>query len=54
MCTVKVTVQLAGSCRRMGGADGHLEQWVGFTGVLLENEILVNKYCYADTNFTIY
>ena len=39
MCTVKVTVQLAGSCRRMGGVDGHLEQWIGVAGVLLGNEI---------------
>ena len=35
---MKVTVRLAGSCRRMGGVDGHLEQWVGFTGVLFGNE----------------
>ena len=34
----EVTVRLAGSCRRMGGADGHLEQWVSFAGVLLGNE----------------
>ena len=39
MCTVKVTVRLVGSCRRMGGVDGHLEQWIGFAGVLLGNEI---------------
>jgi len=38
VCTVKVTVQLAGSCRRMGGVDGHLEQWVRFAGVLPGNE----------------
>ena len=36
MCTVKVTVRLAGSCRRMGGVDGHLEQWIGFAGVCSE------------------
>ena len=35
---MKVTVQLAGSCRRVGGVDGHLEQWVGFAGVLFGNE----------------
>ena len=35
---MKVTVRLAGSCRRMGGVDGHLEQWVGFAGVLFGNE----------------
>ena len=34
VCTVKVTVRLAGSCRMMGGVDGQLEQWVGFAGVL--------------------
>ena len=39
MCTVKVTVRLVGSCRRMGKADGHLEQCVGFAVVLLGNEI---------------
>ena len=39
MCTVKVTVRLAGSCGWRGGVDGHLEQWVGFAGVLLRNEI---------------
>ena len=39
MCTVKVTVRLAGSCRRMGGVDDHLEQWIGVAGVLLRNEI---------------
>jgi len=27
---VKVNVRLAGSCRRVGGVDGHLEQRVGF------------------------
>jgi hypothetical protein len=31
---MKVPVQLAGSCRRVGGVDGHLEYWVGFAGVL--------------------
>ena len=31
--TVKFTVRLAGSCRRVGGVDGHLEQRVGFAGV---------------------
>ena len=36
---MKVTVRLAGSCRRMGGVDGRLEQWIGFAGVLLGNEI---------------
>ena len=41
MCTVKVAVRLAGSCRRIGGVDGQLEQWVGFAGVLLGNSILV-------------
>ena len=25
---MKVIVRLAGSCRRMGGVDGQLEQWV--------------------------
>jgi len=38
VCTVKVTVRLAGSCRRMGGIDGQLEQWIRFAGVLLGNE----------------
>ena len=38
-CTVKVTVRLAGPCRRMGGVDVQLEQWVGFAGVLLGNEL---------------
>jgi len=33
-CAVKATVQLAGSCRRVGG----VEQWVGFTGILFGNE----------------
>ena len=37
--TVKVTVRLAGSCRRMGGVYGHLEQWVGLAGVLFGDEI---------------
>ena len=32
--TVKVTVRLAGSCRRVEGGDGHLEQSVGFAGIL--------------------
>ena len=36
--TVKVTVRLAGSCRRVGGVDGHLEERVGFAGVLFGNE----------------
>ena len=36
MRTVEVTVRLARSCRRMGGVDGHLEQWFGFARVLLE------------------
>ena len=36
--TVKVTVRLAGSCRRVGGVEGHLEQRVGFAGVLVGNE----------------
>ena len=35
---MKVTVRLAWSCRRMGGVEGHLEQWVGFAGVLFRNE----------------
>ena len=35
---VKVTARLAGSCRRMGGVDGQLEQWVRFARVLLGNE----------------
>jgi len=35
---VKVNVRLAGSCRRVGGVDCHLEQWVGFAGVLFGNE----------------
>ena len=35
---VKVTVRLVRSSRRMGGVDGHLEQWVGFAGVLFGNE----------------
>ena len=30
--TVKVTVRLAGSCRRVEGVDGHLEQRVGSLG----------------------
>ena len=42
VCTVKVTVRLAGSCRRMGGVYRHLEQWVGFAGVL-PPEILTNQ-----------
>ena len=37
--TVKVTVRLAGSCRRMGGVAGHLEKWVGFARVLFGNLI---------------
>ena len=37
MSTVKVTVRLAGSCRRVGGVDGHLEQRVRFAGVLFGN-----------------
>jgi len=36
--TVKVTVQLAVSCRRAGGVNGYLEQWVGFAGVLFGNK----------------
>ena len=36
---MKVTVRLAGSCRRVGGFDDHLEQWVGFAGVLFGNEL---------------
>ena len=44
--SVKVTVPLAGSCRRMGGVDGHLEQWVRFAGVLLGNE----HSCFVERN----
>ena len=39
VCTVKVTVPLAMSCRRMGGVDGQLEQSVGFAGLLLGIEL---------------
>ena len=39
MCTVKVTVRLAGSCRRMEGVYSHLEEWVGLAGVLFGDEI---------------
>jgi len=35
---VKITVRLAGSCRRMGVVDDHLEQCVRFAGVLLGNQ----------------
>jgi len=35
---VKVTVRLTRSSKRMGGVDGHLEQWVGFAGVFVRNE----------------
>ena len=35
---MKVTVRLARSCRKVGGVDGHLKQWVGFAGVLFGNE----------------
>ena len=36
---MKVTVRLAGSCRRAGVVDGHLEQRAGFAGVLFGNEV---------------
>ena len=35
---VKVTVRLTRSSKRMGGVDGHLEQWVGFAGFLFGDE----------------
>ena len=38
MCTVKVSVRIARSSRRMGGVYSQLEQLVGFAGVLFGNE----------------
>ena len=48
---MKVTVQQAGSCRRVGGDDGHLEQWVGFTGVLFGNELPIFVKCLYEELF---
>ena len=39
---MKFTVRLAGSCRRMGGFDGHLQQWVKFAG-----EIYLKNYIFS-------
>jgi len=46
---VKFTVRLAGSCRRIGGADGHLQQWVRFAC-----EIYLKNYFFSLFGFNTF
>ena len=42
---VKVTVRLAGSCKRMGRVDGHLQQWVKFAGEIYLKNYIFSLFC---------